>query len=427
MANAEQNLIEFRGVSWRANGGSEAAIIDDVSLEVARGKTLVLLGRSGSGKTTLLKLINGMHWPSKGEVLVEGRPTRERDAIRLRRGIGYVIQEAGLFPHFTVAENVGLVPGLENWPKEKIAGRVKEMLQLVGLEPGEFAQRKPRELSGGQRQRVGVARALAADPPILLMDEPFGALDPVTRAELQREFKALARRLGKTIVFVTHDLREALLLASHIILLEKGRIVASARPEEFLRLEHLELVLIAMTAAILIGVPLGMLIVRRAKLRALALGIAGIFQTIPSLALFGFLIPIPFIGGIGKRTAIVALTLYALLPILRNTYVGLTEIDPAVLESAEAMGMTQAQILFRVRLPLGLAVILAGVRTATIITIGVATIAAAIGAGGLGTFIFRGVALVNDSLLLAGAIPAALLAILADFLLGRLERRLRVT
>ncbi|HTA58062.1 MAG TPA: ABC transporter permease [Candidatus Baltobacteraceae bacterium] len=192
-------------------------------------------------------------------------------------------------------------------------------------------------------------------------------------------------------------------------------------------LEHVELVLIAMTAAILIGVPLGMLIVRRAKLRALALGIAGIFQTIPSLALFGFLIPIPFIGGIGQRTAVVALTLYALLPILRNTYVGLTEIDPAVLESAEAMGMTQAQILFRVRLPLGLAVILAGVRTATIITIGVATIAAAIGAGGLGTFIFRGVALVNDSLLLAGAIPAALLAILADFLLGRLERRLRVT
>jgi osmoprotectant transport system permease protein len=192
-------------------------------------------------------------------------------------------------------------------------------------------------------------------------------------------------------------------------------------------LEHVELVLIAMTAAILIGVPLGMLIVRRAKLRALALGVAGIFQTIPSLALFGFLIPIPFIGGIGQRTAIVALTLYALLPILRNTYVGLTEIDPAVLESAEAMGMTQGQILFRVRFPLGLAVILAGVRTATIITIGVATIAAAIGAGGLGTFIFRGVALVNDSLLLAGAIPAALLAILADFLLGRLEKRLRVT
>ena len=191
-------------------------------------------------------------------------------------------------------------------------------------------------------------------------------------------------------------------------------------------LEHVQLVIIAMALAILIGVPLGMFIVQRPGLRAIALGIAGIFQTIPSLALFGFLIPIPFVGGIGQRTAIVALTVYALLPILRNTCVGLAEIDPAVLESAEAMGMTQRQILFRVRFPLGLAVILAGVRTATIITIGVATIAAAIGAGGLGTFIFRGVALVNDALLLAGAIPAALLAILADFLLGQLERRLRV-
>ena len=192
-------------------------------------------------------------------------------------------------------------------------------------------------------------------------------------------------------------------------------------------LEHVQLVAIAMFFAILIGVPLGMFIVQRPAPRAIALGIAGIFQTIPSLALFGFLIPIPFIGGVGQRTAIVALTVYALLPILRNTCVGLAEIDPAVLESAEAMGMTQGQILFRVRFPLGLAVILAGVRTATIITIGVATIAAAIGAGGLGTFIFRGVALVNDALLLAGAIPAALLAILSDFLLGQLERRLRVT
>jgi len=192
-------------------------------------------------------------------------------------------------------------------------------------------------------------------------------------------------------------------------------------------LDHLELVLIAMAIAILIGVPLGMLIVHRQALRTVALGVASVLQTIPSLALFGFLIPIPFIGGIGKRTAIVALALYALLPILPNTYVGLTGIDPAVLESAEAMGMTRAQILFRVRFPLALAVILAGVRTATIITIGVATIAAAIGAGGLGTFIFRGVALVNDALILAGAIPAALLAILADFLLGLLERRLRVS
>jgi osmoprotectant transport system permease protein len=191
--------------------------------------------------------------------------------------------------------------------------------------------------------------------------------------------------------------------------------------------DHLILVLIAMAFAIAIGVPLGMLIVHRKTLRNIALTLASIFQTIPSLALFGFLIPIPFIGGIGRRTAIVALVLYALLPILRNTYVGLTGIDPTVLEAAEAMGMTQSQILWRVRLPLARAVILAGIRTATIITIGVATIAAAIGAGGLGTFIFRGVAMVSDAVILAGAIPAALLAIAADLLLGQLERRLKIS
>jgi osmoprotectant transport system permease protein len=191
-------------------------------------------------------------------------------------------------------------------------------------------------------------------------------------------------------------------------------------------LAHLSLVAIAMAFAVAIGVPLGMAVVQRPTLRRLVLGIASVFQTIPSLALFGFLIPIPFIGGIGPRTAVVALVLYALLPILRNTYVGLTGIDPSVLQAAEAMGMTDTQILWRVRFPLALAVILAGIRTATIITIGVATIAAAIGAGGLGTFIFRGVAMVSDAVILAGAVPAALLAILADVFLGWLERRVPV-
>lgn len=191
-------------------------------------------------------------------------------------------------------------------------------------------------------------------------------------------------------------------------------------------LDHLALVVIAMVFAILIGVPLGMALVRRRVLRTAALGIANVFQTIPSLALFGFLIPIPFIGGIGRRTAIVALVTYALLPILRNTYVGLASVDPTVLEAAEAMGMTGGQILWRVRMPLSLGVILAGIRTATVITVGVATIAAAIGAGGLGTFIFRGVALVSNTVILAGAIPAALLAILADLALGWAERRLKV-
>lgn len=238
--NFSRNLIEFRDVSFHINDIPGREVISGVSLTVPVGETVVLLGRSGSGKTTLLRLINAMLLPSQGQVLVQGRATVEWDAIRLRRGIGYVIQEAGLFPHFTVAENVALVPSLEKWERGRTEARVEELLRLVGLEPGEFAMRRPRELSGGQRQRVGVARALASDPPILLMDEPFGALDPVTRAELQREFRALAQRLGKTIVFVTHDLREALLLATRIVLLESGRIVAVAAPQEFLRLEHPE-------------------------------------------------------------------------------------------------------------------------------------------------------------------------------------------
>jgi osmoprotectant transport system ATP-binding protein len=247
--------IEFRDVSFHINDIPARVIVSGISLEIPHGETLVLLGRSGSGKTTLLKLMNGMLPPAKGEVLVQGRSTAAWDPIRLRRSIGYVIQEAGLFPHFTVAENVALIPTLENWSASRTAVRVQEMLQLVGLDPREFAHRRPRELSGGQRQRVGVARALAADPPILLMDEPFGALDPVTRAELQREFSALARRLGKTIVFVTHDLREALLLASRIVLLEAGRIVANAAPQEFLHLDHPEVRAFTASLTVSPGIP----------------------------------------------------------------------------------------------------------------------------------------------------------------------------
>jgi len=232
--------IEFHGVTYCINDIPDRAIVSNVSLTISRGETLVLLGRSGSGKTTLLKLINRMLVPSQGQVIVEGRATTDCDPIRLRRGIGYVIQEAGLFPHFTIAQNVALVPTLEKWDSARIAARVDELLRLVGLDPTEFSARHPRELSGGQRQRIGVARALAADPPILLMDEPFGALDPVTRAELQREFSALARRLAKTIVFVTHDIREALLLGSRIALLDSGRLVALAPPQDFLRLDHPE-------------------------------------------------------------------------------------------------------------------------------------------------------------------------------------------
>jgi osmoprotectant transport system ATP-binding protein len=254
-ASFSGNLIEFQDVAYYINVIPARVIVSGISLTIPQGETIVLLGRSGSGKTTLLRLINGMLLPSKGQILVQNRATTDWDPIRLRRGIGYVIQEAGLFPHFTVAENIALVPTLEKWDAPRTAARVEEMLQLVGLDPREFAKRHPRELSGGQRQRVGVARALAADPPILLMDEPFGALDPVTRAELQREFSALARRLGKTIVFVTHDLREALLLGSRIVLLEAGRIVATAKPQEFLLLDHPEVRAFASSLSIAPGAP----------------------------------------------------------------------------------------------------------------------------------------------------------------------------
>src|SRR5438094_3239763 len=230
-SGCHDSAIEFRNVSYRLDGGRE--LLSQLNLQILRGETLVLLGRSGSGKTTTLKLINHLLAPSEGEIRVEGRSTTtEWDVIRLRRMIGYVIQDVGLFPHFTVERNVALVPKLERWPAERISQRVQELLRLVGLDP-QLASRHPRELSGGQRQRVGVARALAADPPILLMDEPFGALDPITRAELQREFLHLQERLRKTVVFVTHDLREALLLGSRIALMEAGRLATVQTPDEF--------------------------------------------------------------------------------------------------------------------------------------------------------------------------------------------------
>lgn len=229
--------VEFRNVAYCAAGtaGTSQAILQSLNLTLFRGETLVLLGRSGSGKTTALRLVNRLLEPSEGDVLVENRSTRAWDPVRLRRRTGYVIQESGLLPHFTVERNVALVPRLEGWPQDRIAARVDELLRLVGLEPDDFRRRFPRELSGGQRQRVGVARALAADPPLLLMDEPFGALDPITRAGLQREFRALQQQLHKTVIFVTHDLREALFLGTRIALLDAGRLAGVFSPNEFLR------------------------------------------------------------------------------------------------------------------------------------------------------------------------------------------------
>jgi osmoprotectant transport system ATP-binding protein len=229
----EQKSIEFRNVSFRLPSGR--TLLYDLNLSVNQGETLVLLGRSGCGKTTTLKLINRLLDPTDGQVLVDGKPTTEWDPIRLRRRIGYVIQEVGLFPHFTIEENVGVVPRLEGWEENKINARARELLNLVGLDPERFAGSYPRELSGGQRQRVGVARALAADPPIMLLDEPFGALDPITRREIQQEFRSLQKKLSKTMVFVTHDVGEAFLLASRIALLRDGKIVLLGEAADFLK------------------------------------------------------------------------------------------------------------------------------------------------------------------------------------------------
>jgi osmoprotectant transport system ATP-binding protein len=229
--------VEFRDASFEID---RRPLLSHLNLTIHPGEVIVLLGRSGSGKTTTLKLINHLLIPTQGEVRVYDRPTTNWNIIKLRRRIGYVIQDIGLFPHFSVGENVGLIPSLEKWSEQQIQDRVAEMLNLVGLDPGIFTQRYPHQLSGGQRQRVGVARALAADPPILLMDEPFGALDPITRLELQQQFQSLQQQLGKTVVFVTHDIQEAFCLGTRIGLMHEGNLVVLGTKAEFLASNHPE-------------------------------------------------------------------------------------------------------------------------------------------------------------------------------------------
>jgi osmoprotectant transport system ATP-binding protein len=224
-------ILQFRNVSYQIDGRK---ILRDINLSVHAGETLVLLGRSGSGKTTLLKTVNRLVEPSSGEILLNGTPISQLEPVPLRRGIGYVIQDGGLFPHRTVEQNIGLVPQLEQWPLEATVARVRALMEMVGLEPDMYAHRYPRQLSGGQKQRVGIARALAADPMLMLLDEPFGALDPITRFELQQHFLRLRSELGKTAIFVTHDVREALMMASQIAVLSNGSLETTLPASEFL-------------------------------------------------------------------------------------------------------------------------------------------------------------------------------------------------
>jgi osmoprotectant transport system ATP-binding protein len=225
--------VEFAKVSYTLAGGR--TLLRDVSLQLEAGTTTALLGRSGSGKTTLLRMVNGLVQQSAGDVLVAGKNTQGGDAVALRRSIGYVIQETGLFPHMTVERNAGMALELAGRTKQQTAARVREVLELTGLDYEEFHARYPWQLSGGQRQRVGLARALATDPTVLLMDEPFGALDPLTRAEMQTMLKDLLKRVGKTVLLVTHDLDEALYLASRVIFLSKGAVLADLPANEVLR------------------------------------------------------------------------------------------------------------------------------------------------------------------------------------------------
>jgi osmoprotectant transport system ATP-binding protein len=221
-------VLAFRDVTFAYPG--QVPVLDGLSLTIDEGEVVAIVGRSGAGKTTILKLVNGLLFPSCGAVVVQGRDTRQWNGIRLRRQTGYVFQDIGLFPHMRVEENVRIVPRLEGWPEARARERAAELLQMVGLPPAEFAGRRPYELSGGQRQRVGLARALAVDPRLLLMDEPFGALDPITRAEVRAEFTTLQRRLGTTVVLVTHDMGEAFSLGTRVAVLDAGRLVACDTP-----------------------------------------------------------------------------------------------------------------------------------------------------------------------------------------------------
>jgi osmoprotectant transport system ATP-binding protein len=235
-------MIEFRKVS-KTYPGSDNPVVTDLSFEVLEGEICVLVGPSGCGKTTTMRMVNRLIEITDGEILIDGEPNTAMSGTRLRRKIGYAIQQIGLFPHRTIADNIGTVPHLLGWDKGRIRNRVEELLELVGLSPGEYRDRYPAELSGGQQQRVGVARALAADPPIMLMDEPFGAVDPITRERLQDEFLRIQEDIKKTIVFVTHDIDEAIKMGNKIAILKQGGILAQYdTPETILAYPNSEFV-----------------------------------------------------------------------------------------------------------------------------------------------------------------------------------------
>ena len=411
--------------------------VDDVSLEVAEGEFLAIVGGSGSGKTTLLRLANRLIDADSGSITVEGEDVRAVDPVSLRRRIGYVFQSGGLFPHMSVADNIGITPKLLGTPAAEIAARVDELLDLVRLDRAQHRDRLPHELSGGQRQRVGVARALAARPRIVLMDEPFGALDPLTRDALGDDYRALHRKLGLTTVMITHDMTEAILLADRIAVMRAGRLLAQGTPAELSdsadRLcrrtpahaaaagraaqgaaaagwrgmslfsdprwsealahlpdylgNHVRVSVTALALGLVVSLPLAIAARNRPVMRGALLGLASIVQTVPGLALLALFYPLLLalaalslawfgfgFSAFGFLPAVLALALYSMLPVLRNTITGLNGVDPAILEAAQGVGMTPRQSLFTVELPLALPVMMAGIRTAAVWVIGTATL-----------------------------------------------------
>ena len=440
-------MIEILNIS-KAYAGSGAQAVSGLTLSVPEGEFLVLIGPSGSGKTTTLNMVNRLVEPDGGEIRIQGHNVLDSDPVLLRRGIGYVFQEAGLFPHMSVAENIAVTPRLLGWDAARIDARVNELLALVQLEQGGIRDRPPQELSGGQRQRVALARALAARPPVLLLDEPFGALDPVTREAVAADVRDIHQRLGLTTLMVTHDMTEALLdggphrgdaqrpsgAGGHAprtggapgrrFRRPADRNAAPARPRpgrnaqrmnasfreawallpDYLG-QHVILSVSALLLGVAISLPLGIAAARSARFGTPLLAFVSVVQTIPGLALLALFYPLLLalsvvtqdlfgfsIRALGFLPALLALTLYAMLPILRNLVTALANIDPAILMAAKGVGMTPRQSLFKVELPLAAPLVLAGIRTATVWVVGITTLSTPIGQTSLGNYIFTGLA-----------------------------------
>lgn len=444
----------------------EQAVLKDINLEIKSGEIFVLLGASGCGKTTCLKMINRLEDATAGRILFKGEDIRDKELIPYRRNIGYVLQNMGLFPHMTVRQNLSLLQEIEHIPKEKIEKTNRELMEMIGLEPDLFFDRFPYQLSGGQKQRIGVARVFALDPEVVLMDEPFSAVDPLVRVSLQDELLKIQRKMKKTIVFVTHDIGEAFRIGDRICLFHDSSIEQCAEPDVFrnnpssayvknfisqaecridkmqkkegggkmtladfladrgsqifsLFLQHVELTVISVCMAVVIGIPIGILLSSYQSIRKPVLTVINACQAVPSLAFLGLLIPVI---GIGAQTAVVLVVIYALLPIIKNTCTGLMNLDEDIILTARGIGLTDFQILTKIQFPLALPVIMAGVRIAAVSSVGLVTIAAYVGGRGLGFLVYSGINMVDSYMIWGGAVPAAVFALFIDFILARLER-----